>query len=546
VKTALTLVKLKWALTLAVLRKSVWQTVGFVISVLLGVGAVVAIGAFAWFLGSPSAAQAMSGSNNVDMLRAVIVLIGSFATVMVAFVQLMVIGEGSAMSSRRFGLYGIQDRELELGLFFSGLTGIPAITGFMSLLLWSSAYRWMGMGAVITAVCSAAVIVVTMLSISKMILSLSTTLVTSKRGKNVFYVVVMVLFIVAAQLPNLITSSLNSVHLDVAPLTHIADVFGFTPLGAGFELVFDVFHGDVLGFIIHLAIELATCIVCFAVCTWCLRHERLTFGTAQRQRRMKGVGAFSWMPDSVSGAISARLFTYLKRDPRQLVFYLMPVLFVVLFAIESQDVSVVAWQSLIWAGLFMNMSESNGIAYDGRGFTMQVLAGVNGRDDRRGRIRVFVGVETLYVAILAIVLLMVTGDWKTTNGILTALTFCAAGIAMALCSLGVSEFMSTMLMYPVASMDKPFSSPQGRALSQGFIPFLYMLFVGISAFPTIIGIAVVAGAGLWDRSYWLMAPISLLNAILVACLGMWLGGKLLDSRQVKIVATLDTFASLQK
>ena len=33
------------------------------------------------------------------------------------------------------------------------------------------------------------------------------------------------------------------------------------------------------------------------------------------------------------------------------------------------------------------MVESNGLAYDGRGFTMEVIAGVRGRTDRIGRVR---------------------------------------------------------------------------------------------------------------------------------------------------------------
>lgn len=39
----------------------------------------------------------------------------------------------------------------------------------------------------------------------------------------------------------------------------------------------------------------------------------------------------------------------------------------------------------------MSVVESNGLAYDGRGFTMEVIAGVRGRTDRIGRVRVYVG-----------------------------------------------------------------------------------------------------------------------------------------------------------
>ena len=49
------------------------------------------------------------------------------------------------------------------------------------------------------------------------------------------------------------------------------------------------------------------------------------------------------------------------------------------------------------------------------------------------------------------------------------------GHGRRLSGLGVAEVTSCVLMYPVASMDKPFSAPQGRAMAQGFFPFVYVL-----------------------------------------------------------------------
>lgn len=52
-----------------------------------------------------------------------------------------------------------------------------------------------------------------------------------------------------------------------------------------------------------------------------------------------------------------------------------------LFALQSRGITIVIWQGLIWGGWMMQMTEGNGLAYDGRGFTMEVLAGVRGWDD---------------------------------------------------------------------------------------------------------------------------------------------------------------------
>ena len=54
----------------------------------------------------------------------------------------------------------------------------------------------------------------------------------------------------------------------------------------------------------------------------------------------------------------------------------MPLLFIVVFTIQSHGITAMVWQSIIWAGLFLVLLEGNGLSYDGRGFTMEVISGV--------------------------------------------------------------------------------------------------------------------------------------------------------------------------
>ena len=50
-----------------------------------------------------------------------------------------------------------------------------------------------------------------------------------------------------------------------------------------------------------------------------------------------------------------------------------------------------------------------------------------------------------------------------------------------------------------------------------------------------------------EGGMWLaIIPVALANGIGILALGTWLGGKLMDARMLSIVATLDSFASLQK
>ncbi len=474
--TAITLVRLRWALTLAALRKSVWQTVAYVLSAIFAAGTIIGTGILAWFVGMlpPSTMDSDGYPFNIlgpgGIVNMVAVLVGATITVFIGLIQLMMLGEGSTMSPRKFALYGIADRNLQFGLLLSGLSGLPAITGVISLMLWSLAYRAMGPAVVIAELVAAPLAVITMMSISKMLIALSTTLVTSKRGKSTFYIVIVLLFVVICQLPNILVNSGIAFGLDPSAWSATAAVMAWTPFGAVFQLPFDVLSGAWLPALARIAILVVAWVVCFAVCTWCLRRERLTVGVAGQSATVKGVGAFSWMPDSTSGAISARVLTYLKRDPRQVMIFAMPVLFIIIFAFQAHGIHAIVWQSMIWCGWFMSIVESNGLAYDGRGFTMEVIAGVRGWADRLGRVRVHVGIMVVYMALLyvgCVVIVGVTaGRWAQPDDLIIGLFFLAVGLGVGFSGLGVAEITSCVLMYPVASMDKPFSSPQGRAMAQ--------------------------------------------------------------------------------
>ena len=544
--TVATIVRLRWALTMATLRKSAWQTVGYVISAVLGLGLIIGVGAAAWSLGSRSFVSAQaSDSWFTGIMQPVVVLAGMSLTVFVIFMQLMLIGEGSTLGPQRFALYGIRDRDLQAGLLVSGMTGIPAIVGVVSLLLWSLAYRWTGPAVVIVQIVAAPLAVVTMMSLSKLVIALSTTLVRSKRGKSAFYIVAMLAFISVFQLPNIIFNSSNSRTFDPQTYDMAASVIGWTPLGAAFQLPFDAYAGNWIALLGRIIVLAATCVACFMGCTWCLRRDRLTSESSLGAVKVKGVGAFGWMPDSVSGAVSARLFTNLKRDPRQALMLLMPLFFVVVFALQAHGISAVIWQAILWGGLFLNLAESNGLSYDGRGFAMQAAIGVRGLDDRLGRVRVYGTLIVGYILVLGIAIMIFTGDWRTSQGWATACAFFGGSIALALGGLGLAEVLSCVLIYPVASIDKPFSSPQGRALAQSLMPFATMLGTAVVALPTIACAVILLVSGNWSQ-YWLIGPVGVVNGVVALVLGVWLGGKAMDARMLKIVATLDSFASLQK
>ena len=134
------------------------------------------------------------------MLHVAVMYGSTFAGFIILFIQLMLVGDGSTMAPHRFALYGIPDRKLQLGMLLGGLSGLPAICGTLALMLWSLAYRWMSVGMVVMQLIAAPLAIITMMSLAKLVISASTTLVRSKRGKNAFYLIAMIVFIVLCQL----------------------------------------------------------------------------------------------------------------------------------------------------------------------------------------------------------------------------------------------------------------------------------------------------------------------------------------------------------
>ncbi len=536
--TPWTLVRLRWAFTNAALKTSPWQIVAYVLAYLLAAGTVVGTGVLAFAVGHGMAHDVW------PYLPVIMPLAGTAGILFVALLQAMFIGENSTMSMDKFAPYGIPDRTLQLGLLLAGLTGIPAITALVSFMLWAMAYRGFGAAAVDSQLVAAPLIVLTVMCVSKALLAVADIITDSQAGKNIFYVVVIMLFVALAQMPNILM--INEVSVEAASFIPVARVFGWLPLGAPFMLPFDAANGQWLFWVLHVLCALALCAVCFLVSQWCLHWQRTHSSDAVRAKAAKGLGLFSRMPDSPSGAISARLGSLLRRDARQSMMYIMPLFFVLIFALENKDIgSWFVWMGVLLGGMFMSLTESNGLAYDGQGFVMEVIAGTRAIDDRTGRVRIYLIIDTVYIALLSVITFIITGDWSSPSGLAGAFTFIAASWGWAVASLGVAEMFNCSVLYQVPSMAKPFTNPQGRGAAQAFLPFLYMLASLASILPTALVAIVIFATGNGAAYPWII-PVALANGVLFLCLGTWLGAKLLRTRMLKVVQTLDSFAALQQ
>ena len=202
----MTIVRLRWALTLAAVRKSSGQLVGCLIGLISAVGAVCGVAYAGWLLGQgpdavpqgllaligPEVAGLSAAVAYAEVFRVAVILSGAFLTLVVLIMQVVYLGQGSALSPHKFTLYGIPDRQLSLGLLIAGLTGVPSLTGVLCVALWALAYRWMGVVPVLVGVASSPLAIVVIMSLSKLAIAASTSLVCSNRGRNAFYAVAVI------------------------------------------------------------------------------------------------------------------------------------------------------------------------------------------------------------------------------------------------------------------------------------------------------------------------------------------------------------------
>ena len=108
------IVRLRWSLTWAYMRKSSWQTVGFIIGVIMALSCIIGAGRGAWELGSLLARN--NTPNTIELLQTVMIVGGAFVCIIVIMLQLMLFGQGTTLTADRFALYGIADRDLQFGM----------------------------------------------------------------------------------------------------------------------------------------------------------------------------------------------------------------------------------------------------------------------------------------------------------------------------------------------------------------------------------------------------------------------------------------------
>ncbi|MBH9980894.1 MULTISPECIES: hypothetical protein [Bifidobacterium] len=540
--TASTIIAMRWSMTWGTIKHSSWQMVGAIISLLMAIAICLASWQVALTLGIwlPSA-----GPGDRQRMGSILVLFLAGLTLGVILIQLAFLGQGSNLSPSRFVLYGIPDSQLQVGLYLAGLIGPTGLTGLVCFLALTAVYARMGVGAAIVALVAALLAVMVMLALSRAVLDLVGTLMVSQRSRSGLYLLVTVVIMLLCLLPSLLDSGImDGMAFDTDSLKSAADILAWTPLGAAVRLPEDFLSGSWWVLFGRLCMELATLALCFMIGMLCLRHDRLYAGaSAERSAAPKGLGMLGRSRDTVD-AMAARLLIYLRQDPRKLVSYPLLLVVVILYAIIFRQMPMMLWLGPIVGAWVLEVPEGNALAYDGLALHMEIASGVKGREDRLSRVRSHLSVALPCILLLGLVTLVFSGAMKGGPDLVISLDMLAATIGLLLSGLGVAQVFSALLIYPVPSMDQPFTSPQGRAVAQGFLPMLQLLASLVIMLPTLlVALPTMITGGILPL--WLPVPVALANGLIVLAVGVALGSRIFDRRQSAILLTLDRYASLQ-
>lgn len=302
-------VRLKLTLMGNTFRRSVWQTVGFVLGALYGL----------FLVGMLVVGMVVLGTADAAFAGSVVVVVGALAVLGWWVIPLFAFGVDATLDPQRFVLFGIPQRRLLAGLAVAGVVSVPGIGTALAALGVSFAW-WRTPLALVAALVGAVLAVAMCVVGSRATTTALAPLLESRRYREVVTIAAFVPLVLLGPAFGWAASQIGDAPGDGDALrglvTRVADVVGWTPFGAPWGLgaaVHDGAWGLALG---RLVVAAATLAVAWVVWDRALARALVSPPNAGGGGRAKGLGLFSRFPATPTGAVAARAATYWLRDPR--------------------------------------------------------------------------------------------------------------------------------------------------------------------------------------------------------------------------------------
>jgi ABC-2 type transport system permease protein len=514
------ILRLKLLLLVNSFRRTPWQVVGLVFGLVYGLGTAA-------FLAAMLVALRFF---DVEVARGAVTVFGSITVVVFAVLPL-VLGIDDILDPRKFTTFGISNTVLAGSIAVASLLSVPAIV--ISIIAVAQIATWTrGAEPTALSVIAAVVIVLTCLLSARISTTLAAFLLSSRRSRDISTILGLALLVAGSPLIALL-ASIDWVHDGLAMLTRIADVVGWTPIGAAWAAPADAAAGYESSAVAKLFIAIGWLLVLALVWRMLVGAVLVTPERQAQAKKYVGLGWFDLLPGTPTGAIAARSLTYWARDARYVtslvVIPLVPAVMVVALTVAGVPLNVLALLPVPIMCLFLSWSIHNDVSFDNSAVWLHLASSTRGRADRLGRLLPVLVIGVALVAIGSVVSVALFGDWSVLPPLI------GVSSSILLIGLGLSSVMSARFPYPaVRPGDSPFSQPQAGGSTAGLIQGLSFFGILLLSAPAIVS----AVLGLLFGGAWPF--VSLVSGVVIGTaallLGVSIGSRVYDRRGPEILA----------
>ncbi|MET0424155.1 MAG: ABC transporter permease [Actinoplanes sp.] len=479
------------------------------------------------------AGLAVPGVLNSERAAGIVLpLTGSVLVVGWVLMPLVFFGVDESLDPARFALLPLRHRTLIIGLFTAALAGLPALATLAATAgMVDTSARLGGPGAALAQLAGIVLGLLLCVAVSRAVTSAFATSLRSRRSRDLAAVLLAVLAALIGPLQLALLAGAE--HADWDRVAGVAEVLGWTPLGAAYSVGPDVVDGRLWAVPLKLLIVLAAIV---ALLWWWQRTlEGAMVGAAGGTGRSSATATgtpvetllFRWSPRSRFGALVARELRYWWRETRRragLITFAVAALFlpVSLSASGSSPSGMV-----LFIGALAALALANQFGYEGSAYAANVAAGVPGRVEVQSRAAAqAVWVLPLLGLVAAVVSLFTSNLARMPSEL--GLLIAAYGVG-----LGLVLPISVRAAYSLPASSSPFAMNSGGGAAKGFLTLGVMLGAVIIALP----LQLVAYF-LRDVWTWIGLPVGLAYAAAAYLIGSTLAGDMLDKRAPEVLAAV--------
>jgi ABC-2 type transport system permease protein len=546
-----TLLSLKLRLTLADLKRSTARLVVWIIMGLYALSLVVM-----GVIGLAAASMAVPGHE--AQAAAITVVAGAVLVIGWALLPLVFFGSDQTLDPARFTQFSLGGSQLAPGLVLAGVVGLPGL--FTAILALASALPWLGDPIAVVFGLVGGVLGWATTQVGCRVLSAGLSgILSSRKAKDMSGLIGLILVLLLSTVGYgfsvvmaIFSSGQQSLSAVWATLTSAADVLSWTPLGAPWAIVGDAGRGQWLMLACHVVLSFVYLGVGLWLYARVLDKALVTppvaagSATVTKGDLIARVAGWSWTQGAMApvAAIMARCLKYWRRDPRYLgtipAVVFMPLLFTAMSRVMtmpglSQNEPVPAFvgvgmtaSGLALMAVMCGFSLSADLAYDASAWWLHLAAGVRGWQDRAGRVFALCVWAVPLIVVVGIAVPVVVGASARIPATLGAmLSLYGAGVA-------VSSVFSALIIYPVPLPgESPMKMKTGMMGTQMLSQFGTMIGGVVLGLPVCLWAIVAHGV-----QGWMVLVVGAVWGCALAVAGVVIGGRVVDSRGVTILASL--------